>query len=150
MGGKLRRLRARIGRRGAFLGFLAMLDVVIGWFLLYPPAGSPPQPYPLLPAQAWAAWWLATAAACTAGMFLRTDRVAYAAAALLKTGWALRYAYLWYTGVPQSWVAMAIWLAFAGAVLIIAGWPEAVTVRDVPHPSSPRARRRRRPPGPPP
>lgn len=122
------RLRRRIGRRGAFLGFLAILDIIYGYFITRPPAGIPPQPYPVFPAVVWGAWWLLTGAACTAGMLMKVDRVPYNMAALIKTAWGLRFAYLWYTGVQYAWVSMVIWLCFAAVVLVISGWAEEVSL----------------------
>ena len=146
----LRALARRAGRRGAFLAFLAILDLAYGYSLLA--TAAPQRAFDLLlPWQAWGAIWLAVGAACAAGIFARRDRVAFTAAAVLKAAWGLLFADVWLVQhYPRGWVAVAVWLAFAGAVLIIAGWPEAVTVRDVPHPSSLFARRRRTPPGPPP
>jgi hypothetical protein len=120
------RFGRRVGRRGAFLLFLAILDVVFASYLLNPPAGLPAQTYPLLPGTVWGTWWAATGVVCIFGAFLKVDRVAYGLAALLKAAWGLRYAYLWYTGVSESWAAMTVWLVFAVTVLIVAGWPEEI------------------------
>lgn len=122
-------LRHRVGRRGLFLSFLAVLDFTVGYFLLSPPPGGPVQQYPFMPHQAWGAAWLAVGVACAYGMFLKSDRVPYALAALLQAAWALRYAYLWYLGItPYAWVSVVIWLAFAFTVLVVAGWPEEVII----------------------
>jgi hypothetical protein len=126
-GGKLlERLKRQVGRRGAFLLFLAMLDVVYGYYILDPPKGLPRSvyTYPLLPSGVWGCWWLATAGICLAGAFMKSDRVAYGAAALIKTAWGLRFVYQWYLGVSMAWVSMSVWLVFAFIVLVIAGWPE--------------------------
>lgn len=120
------RIRNRIGRRGGFLLFLAILDMIYGYFLLLPPASVAPQLYPLLPRFAWAICWLAVAAICVVGSVRKHDRLAYGFAALLKAGWGLRFAYLWYLGVPFSWVSMVIWLCFAGTVVMVSGWPEEI------------------------
>ncbi len=127
---QLRALRHRIGRRGLFLGFLAVLDGVFGYFLLIPPVGfSPTQVFPLLPETAWAVAWLTVGASCIVGMFMKVDRVPYMLAALLKASWGLRYAYIWYKGLaPYAWVSLVIWLAFAGTVMMVAGWPEAKVI----------------------
>lgn len=124
-----KKLWRQVGRRGLFLAFLALLDVVYGYFILNPPAYTPPQLYPLLPMRAWAGLWLATGAVCTIGMFLRRqDRIAYALAALLLAGWGLHYLWLQHLGMPFAWVSAMIWLVFAGIVLVVASWPEEIII----------------------
>lgn len=117
-----------IGRRGAFLLFLTLLDAIFAYSLVSPVPGTVTQVYPLLPREVWAGLWAAVALICLIGAVTRKDRWAFAAAALLKTAWALRYAYLWQQGVLQAWLAVVVWLAFAGTVVIISGWPEPVPV----------------------
>ena len=121
-------VRHRIGRRGAFLAFLALLDGIYGYYLIYPPATLPIQArtFPLLPASVWGWWWVGTGVICLAGAFMRSDRVAYGFAAMLKAAWGLRFAYLWYLGVPLAWISMTVWLVFAFIILIISGWPEEI------------------------
>lgn len=122
----LRSVRNRVGRRGAFLAFLSIINFVYGAFLLDPPGRAIPEPYPFMPEKAWGIWWLVTGFSCVTGMFLRRDRVSYGMAALMMTAWGLRYAYLWYLGVPFAWVSMVIWLCFSLTILIVASWPEEI------------------------
>ena len=124
----LRRVARRIGRRGAFLAFLALLDAAYGYSLLETAAAQRRQLDLLLPWQAWGIIWLSTGAACAAGMMLRTgaDRAAFAAAAVLKTCWAAVFVRVWLLDhVPRGWVSVVIWLAFAAVVLLVSSWPEA-------------------------
>jgi hypothetical protein len=135
--GRLRALAHRAGRRGAFLAFLAVLDLAYGYSLFT--TAAPQRAFDLLaPWQAWGAAWIAVGAACAAGIFIRRDRLAFTAAATLKGAWGLVFADIWLVqGDPRGWVSVAVWLAFAAAVLIIAGWPEAATAKDGPPPQPP-------------
>lgn len=121
-------IRRRIGRRGAFLIFLAFLDFVYGYYLVYPPPQAPAitRYFPVLPAEFWGGWWIATGVLCIAGAFMRSDRIAYGMAATIKAAWGLRYIYLWYLHAPLAWVSATIWMIFAGVILVIAGWPEEI------------------------
>ncbi|MFI6883355.1 hypothetical protein [Streptosporangium canum] len=120
----------RIGRRGASLLFLALLDVVYALSLL----GAPPETRAspgiaflmlLLPLPVWAAVWGAVGALCLVQAFLRTDRMAFAAASLLKVAWGTVYLLGWALGdVPRGYVTATIWLGFAAWVAIISGWRE--------------------------
>ena len=121
-----RKVVRRVGRRGAFLAFLAVLDVAYGWSLyVVSPAH---RVYDLLlPWQAWGIIWLSVGAVCAIGAVLRTgaDRVAFALAAALKTFWGLVFVRVWlYDHVPRGWVSVVIWLAFAAVVLLVSSWPE--------------------------
>ena len=119
-----RNLRHRAGRRGAFLLFLAILDVLYGVALFDPT--SPAHRFDLfLPYPWWAATWVAIGVVCFIGAFVKKDRWAFTLAATLKFSWGLLYSQIWISqGYPYGWVSMVVWLAFAGVVLIIAGWPE--------------------------
>lgn len=117
----------RIGRRGAFLAFLALLDVAYGYSLLEATAAQRRMLDLLLPWLAWCVIWLAVGAVCAAGVFLPTgaDRYAFGCAALLKAVWAAVFIRVWlFDHVPRGWVSVLIWLIFAGAVLVVSDWAE--------------------------
>ena len=124
MRGALTRTRARVGRRGAFLAFLAVLDAAFGYSLLTVPRAALARADFILPVHAWGWTWIGTGVICASGILARKDRVQYTAAALLKTAWGLLYAWLWWQGVPAAWVSVTVWLAFALVVVLVAGWPE--------------------------
>lgn len=126
------RLRQVIGHRGAFLLFLFVLDVLFG-YSIYITDLHEPKLYPILPEQGWAILWMFVGIVCFFSAFLGgyRDRIAFGLSAFLKTAWALRYAWLWYLGVPFSWVAVSVWLAFAAIVLVISSWPEPVKIREI-------------------
>ena len=116
------KLRHQIGRRGAFLGFLAFLDYVYAWAFWQIP-GQPT----LGPQIAWAVAWLVTAMACTVGIFLRKDRMPYTIASSAKTAYAAQFCYLWITrNVAYGWVSTVFWFVFALIVLMVSSWPDPV------------------------
>jgi hypothetical protein len=124
------RLLRRVGRRGACLLFLALVDVVYA-ISLYDasPETRASSGFAfmstLLPLSAWAAVWLAVGALCVGFAFARADRLAFAAASLLKVLWGTLYLLGWALGViPRGYVAAVLFLGFAGFVQVIAGWKE--------------------------
>ena len=129
-------LVTRVGRRGAFLAFLAVLDLAYGYSLF---AASAPQRLVnlLLPWQAWGVIWMVVGVACLTGVFALRDRVQFTLAATLKGAWGLLYVDVWLVqGLPRGWVSVVLWLAFALTVVLVSGWPEPPHL-DVP-PSVPR------------
>jgi hypothetical protein len=117
------KLKHRIGRRGAFLGFLAVLDLCYGYSLLTTP---PVLKYDLLlPWWAWGVIWLAVGAFALSGMFFRKDWPQYTVCAVLKAAWAALSAHLWLIQhLPRGWVSVVIWAAFSVTVVLVGGWPE--------------------------
>lgn len=133
-----RALVLRIGRRGASLLFLGLLDVAIAASLV--PSISPEvKTSPLYvsisdvaPLWIWASLWAIVAVACFVGAFQTQDRIAFTMAAAIKVVWALLYLAAWITdGVPRSWVGSAIFTAFGGWVLVISTWQEVFNFKVV-------------------
>jgi PAS domain S-box-containing protein len=128
----LARVLHRIGRRGASLAFVGLLCLAISASLAFPPDAQRAAPgYAALAAIAplgvWALAWCATGALCLVQMFLRSDRIAFAAATALLLLYGLVYLISTFTGDnPRGWVGGAVWLAFGGWIALIATWPEAV------------------------
>ncbi|TYB45900.1 PAS domain S-box protein [Nonomuraea sp. PA05] len=128
----LTRVLHRIGRRGASLAFVGLLCLAIAASLAFPPAEQRASPgYTALaaiaPLGAWALAWCATGALCLVQMFLRSDRIAFAAATALLLLYGLVYLISTFNGDnPRGWVGAAVWLAFGGWIALIATWPEAV------------------------
>lgn len=122
----MRRLWHRVGRRGAFLGFLAILDGLIGYSLLTLPAAEAGALHTGLPLSWWAGAWLTVGAVCAVGAFVPRDFAAYALAAGMMVLWAGVTAAAWFTyHTPQGWVGVVIWMMFATITLLISSWPEA-------------------------
>jgi hypothetical protein len=123
-------LARRLGRRGAFLCFLAVLDFSYGYALLslsVPALRASPDL--LLPVHAWGWIWVAAGAVCLSGAPLRRDWPQYAVAVALKAAWAAVYADVWIVQHSvNSWVSVVVWASFALTVLVVASWPEQVAV----------------------
>jgi hypothetical protein len=122
----LGKIARRIGRRGSYLLFLALLDVLFGWSL-YTEPGILTKVYNLvLPVEAWGVIWFLVGIACLIQAFARQDRIAFTLAVALKIAWASVTLYSWLTlpTVPREWVSAIIWYAFAGITGIVSYWPE--------------------------
>ncbi|GAA0969685.1 hypothetical protein GCM10009555_017260 [Acrocarpospora macrocephala] len=126
----LRRLLHRVGRRGASLLFLALLDLVYAVGLLTaPPETRESDSFVFLtgimPLEVWAGAWALVGCLCLVYAFSLRDRVAFIAASLLKAVWANVYLVGWTAEeIPRGYVSAAVWLAFAGFIQVIAGWRE--------------------------
>lgn len=127
---KVRNLLYPVGRRGAFLIFLAMLDWVYGLALLYPSPQSLTNPtYVFLnrifPLPVWASLWIIVGTLCFAFAFRVNDAIGYAAAMFIKVLWGLTFLLGWiFAGVERGYLSAAIWLAFAGLLALVATWPD--------------------------
>lgn len=127
-----KRAAHRLGRRGTFLLFLTLLDLLYALSLAFPPAearqsASTRYVAAVAPLECWASLWLAVGLICAVGAFSRRDQWAFAAAAALKVLWGVTFAAGWlFAGLERGWVAGVIWLAFAAFVYLIASWPEPV------------------------
>lgn len=123
-------LTERVGRRGAVLLFLALLDIVYSVGLYNPlpeikQSASTQFLADIMPLAAWASLWLGVGVVLLLGAFLRHDRWAYAIAVGFKTLWGTVNLLGWaIAGVDRGWLSAAIWLAFGGIVLMISAWPE--------------------------
>jgi hypothetical protein len=115
----------RVGRRGAFLAFLAILDWAYGSSLIAAPAPNRQALNLLFPYPVWGWVWIGVGVICAAGVPVVFDRVSFAFAAMLKFCWALLFTDVWLAGhLARGWVAVIVWLAFGLTVLVVAGWPE--------------------------
>ncbi len=128
------RLARHVGRRGAFLLFLALLDGVVAYSLTQPlPLNLAPRVVygPMMdiaPITWWAGWWAATSALClSAAAWRRAHIAAFGAGGLIKAAWAACYLTGWVEHLPlytRGYQTAAIYVAFAGVVLLVAGWRE--------------------------
>ncbi|MGN9837668.1 PAS domain S-box protein [Nonomuraea sp. H19] len=132
----------RIGRRGASLAFVGLLCLAIAVSLAFAPADQRATPsYAMLasvaPLTVWALAWGVIGTLCLVQTFMRSDRVAFAAATALLLLYGLVYLLSTFTGDnPRGWVGGAVWLAFGGWLALIATWPEAVAVDRLPETGS--------------
>ena len=108
--------------------FLAGLDVVVAWSLFqpaYPVPAATRYAHDLAPLWVWGTAWAVAAAACATAAFRRDDRWGFFAAEAIKVLWASVLLGGAITGeIPRGLVAAAVWVAFAGIVWLISGWPE--------------------------
>lgn len=129
-------LRPRVGKRGTSLLFFAILDLVISLSLISPDHTTRNSPLYLwlasvAPLWVWAALWALTGLICLAHVFRRQDRWGFTAAITIKVLWGLLSLGGWLLGgVERGYVSAVIWLAMAGWVGVIAGWPEPVRNRE--------------------
>lgn len=122
----------RIGRRGATLIFLGLLDVLFGYSFIVAPATTTRGINYLLPYAVWGWVWIAAGIVCFVLAPAHVDRAAFALAALVMSAWGLANGYVWLTqDIPRLWVSAVIWLAFAGLILIISSWPESAEIHIV-------------------
>lgn len=134
-----RRLGYQVGRRGAILLILSVIDVSYGASLISPPADSLTtaaiqwrQHY--APMFVWGVCWLVIGMVLIVSAFRRADAVGYSAAIGWKIVWALTTLASWIFGnVERGWVAAIIWGTFAGMVWVISGWPEPPSNKGNPH-----------------
>lgn len=157
---------ARLGHRGLFMLLLGGIEVIYGAGLLaaaghdhvrehwWPASVQELGGFPL---DTWGIIWCAIGVICLASAWSKADRIAYAAAALLNTGWAILAVHRWLTtGEAGAWAPAAIYTGIAGGVLLVSGWPEPVAIPPIPAlPPPPTAEeldaltRLAKPPGPP-
>lgn len=128
---------SRLGYRGAFLLFLAIIDAIYGWFLIRPTSESQQTSQfvwraHIMPTEVWGSIWLIVAAALLASAFMRQDRIGYALAIALKVGWAFVAAIGGLSGrVQGSWTSVSIWGGFAALTILVSGWPEPLRSEDI-------------------
>jgi hypothetical protein len=119
-----------LGRRGLALMFFGLLDVVYAFSLANPDQVSRSTPFfawlaDIAPLGWWSLLWILTAAACLIFAFRVKDRIGFACAIFLKVLWGLVSLGGWLFGnVDRGYVSAAIWLALAGFVWVLSGWPE--------------------------
>ena len=124
-------IHRRIGRRGASLIFFGVLDLIYSFSLIAPDEESRNGAFlqgvaQVAPLWFWAALWAITGVVVLAQAFARNDRVGFTAAIFLKITWAITCVIAWVANdAPRGYVSAAIWLAAAGFVWVISGWPEA-------------------------
>jgi hypothetical protein len=120
----------RIGRRGAILLILSVVDIAYGASLIGPSADSLGSAAVVwrehfAPLWVWGGVWLVVAAILIVSAFLRNDAIGYLTATVLKISWSLTSFASWmFGGVDRGWVSSIIWLVVAAMVWVIAGWPE--------------------------
>lgn len=133
----MKNLVYRVGHRGAFLLFLALLDAIYGWSM-FTIANASPQYRQLVLWFPWDLWgwtWIVVGVILLVGTFTRDDRWYYGIAATLKGVWAAAWLSAWmFEHAYLGWVSTVIWAAFAMLVVVVSSWPEARRFRPDKHP----------------
>lgn len=127
MASLIKRLADRIGRRGSYLFFLALLDVLYG-YSIWVSVGTPAiAAYDMFfSPQVWAVIWVGVGLVLAQQAFVRLDRVGFTLAVLIKFAWATiaTYNFLYSPADPRGWISAVIWFAFGTLTAIVANWPE--------------------------
>lgn len=120
------RLASRIGRRGSYLIFLALLDFLYGYSILVQAGPLFNQVDLFLPDKVWGWIWIGIAVVLMQQAFVRLDRMGYVLATIIKFVWGsiMLYAFLTQPNDPRGWVAAVIWYAFGVLTAIVSNWPE--------------------------
>lgn len=119
-----------IGHRGAFLLFLALLDIVYAFGLAFPTPQALKTPTSMYLQEAgslwlWAGLWLTAGIFCGVFAFRRRDAFGFVAAMLIKVLWSVMFLLGWiFAGVERGYLSAAIWGAFACVVWLVSDWPE--------------------------
>jgi hypothetical protein len=120
----------RIGRRGIFLLFLALLDLIVAYSYFYPTLRAIQNPTNVFlahiaPLSYWGLLWATVGSVCLVCAFAPKDALGYAAAMFLKLLWGTTFLLGWiFTDVERGYLTATIWLAFAGVTGLIATWPD--------------------------
>lgn len=125
------KLTRRIGRRGASLLFFSLLDLVYGFSLIVPERATRLNPLfvyltRVMPLAAWGAAWSAVGVVLLLSAFSADDRAGFGVAAFWKVLWGLLTLA---SGIPRAYVSAVIWVALAGFILVLSGWPEPPRTR---------------------
>lgn len=128
----------RIGRRGATLLVLAMVDLTLGYSMLTAPPLIIQTAYIgheyMFAIDLWGYMWFAVAVALMICSLFRDDRIGFGIAMGVKVLWAIGfYVSLIHFGVTRAIVGAALWTLIPAWLFLVAGWPEATKERDVPN-----------------
>ena len=100
--------------------WLGLYDIFFGVYLR--DRRIPKQPRPRPGRGGWI--WVGCGVFLILGMATRRDRIWFAAAALIKTAWALEYINATMNQDVYQWPRAAYWLMFAVLVVSVSAWPE--------------------------
>ena len=132
-----RSLLKRIGRRGAWLLWLAFLDFSYAFGLINPTRFAQTSPTLMylerwMPLNVWGYIWGIIAIICLVHAFRIKDAIGYGAAIGIKVGWATTFLLGWLAGeVERGYLTFAIFITFAAAVMLIAGWRENYEMHEI-------------------
>lgn len=124
-----KRLRHRVGHRGATLLFFAFVYYVYAYSLFNP---APERRNGSLvvylvsvaPLWIWGTLWLATAIIATISAFRTDDRLGFSACIALKAVWAMTLFFGAFRGVQGAYLSVAIWVGAALLLFNANSWAE--------------------------
>lgn len=133
----LDKLWKRVGRRGATLLLLSMVDLTLGYSMLTIPPDIAARAYLghqfMFPLKYWGYLWLAAAMVLAFNAFRRGDRMGFGVAMGIKVLWAFGFWVSFYMfDISRAIVGACLWVVIAGWLYLVAGWPEAVKDHHVP------------------
>lgn len=124
-----RRVRRRVGHRGACLLVLAVVDFVYGSILICddPIPGTVVEyigrNWPPLPV--WGTAWVVAGVILTVQAFMRDKTVGLTTAMAIKVSWALAHLFSAFDGAPRGYAGVVVWGLAVALVAIIASWQES-------------------------
>jgi hypothetical protein len=123
----LRRLKERIGHRGAFLALLGLAYIFYGLRLYVEPAFT--NENLLLSIHAWVYVWIVTGGFIFLRAFSKHDRYAFMLATFIGGWWSGRWFYIWiYHHVSVAWPESFLWFMITLAIFTISSWSEKTEV----------------------
>ena len=131
----IKKIFCRIGRRGRSLLFFGFLYTVMGQSYYTAPINQEKTPaaydglwahLQVMPLSHWGVLWMVIGVACLVGAFYkRIEDISFGLTASLMTMWAAGFGFNYILGHGyRSYIAFAIYGAFAAFILLISGWPE--------------------------
>lgn len=124
-----------VGRRGAFLLFFGLLDVIYAYGLFQAQdaanrSATQSAAARVFPLTVWAVLWLVVGLICVFFAFRREDRFGFVAAVVIKVMWGINMFLAWLlAGLHQGYLAAAVWLSFAVIAYLVSTWPEPAPIR---------------------
>lgn len=126
----VRRLRKRLGRRGATLTPFGIIWILYGYSLTVQPEAAA-RGLPLLlqrvPLDVWGWAWIASGVVALVYAWAPPgrDAVGFVSLVLMVVPWTTGYLASWLLGeYPRGWVAAAVWAGVSVPILVALGWPE--------------------------
>jgi hypothetical protein len=121
-----------VGRRGATLILLALVDFAIGYSVYNAYDDGRDSLYlgqrVLLPLEVWGVLWWVVACILLITAFTRRDAVGFAVGIGIKSAWCLAYAIGWIIeDQPRAWISVIIWAGITVWLRIVSAWPEEVS-----------------------
>jgi hypothetical protein len=121
----LRGMVVRIGRRGSYLLFLALLDFVYGWSLISLANPTVANLHIFPSTTVWGIAWGVVGLVCLVEAFATLDRLAFTLAVLIKFMWGMVMLFSWISAAnPYGWISATVFLGFAALTSIVSFWPE--------------------------